>query len=77
MPKPRTSPQPPKQRTRGASRYKRGETTRLLQGARDAGFTVRGIEVDPVTGKLTVLVGNSDAPDARNPSPSPGRCDAK
>jgi hypothetical protein len=61
MTKPRISPQPPKQRTRGASRYKSGETKRLLKGALDAGLQVTGLEVDPVTGALRVLC-NSDAP---------------
>ena len=56
MPRDPTPTQPPKQRTRGLSRYKRSETTRLLQGAIDAGLTVRGLEVDPVTGALRVLV---------------------
>ena len=59
-----TPTQPPKQRTRGLSRYKRSETTRLLQGAIDAGLTVRGIEVDPITGALRVLVeSGKDKPD--------------
>jgi hypothetical protein len=77
MTKPRISPQPPKQRTRGASRYKRGETTRLLQGALGAGLPVRGLEVDPVTGALRVLFGQPDAPDARSSPPSLEGGDAK
>jgi hypothetical protein len=57
--KSRNSPQSPKQQpTRGFSRYKRSETSRLLKGAMDAGLTVRGVEIDPVTGVLRVLVGN-------------------
>jgi hypothetical protein len=47
---------PLKPRARGASRYKRSETSRLLKGAIDAGLTVRGLEVDSVTGALRVLV---------------------
>ena len=54
---PRTPPQPAKRRKRGPSRYRRSETSRLLKGALDAGLTVRGIEVDAVTGALRVLVG--------------------
>jgi hypothetical protein len=49
---------PKRQPTRGFSRYKRSETFRLVKGAMDAGLTVRGLEVDPVTGALRVLVGN-------------------
>jgi hypothetical protein len=62
MPKPQTPTQPPKQRTRGLSRYKRSETRRLLKGAADAGLTVRGLEVDAVTGDLRVLVGKPGEP---------------
>jgi hypothetical protein len=50
------------QRTRGLSRYKRSETARLVRGALDAGLTVRGIEADPVTGALRILVGKGDEP---------------
>jgi hypothetical protein len=56
MAKSRNSPQPLKPRTRGLSRYKSSETKRLLQGTIAAGLTVRGIEVDPITGALRHLV---------------------
>jgi hypothetical protein len=59
---PPNSPQPPKQRTRGLSRFKRSEASRLVKGARDAGLTVCGIEVDRVTGNLRVLVGQPGEP---------------
>jgi hypothetical protein len=49
--------QKPKRRARSSSRYKRSETFRLVKGAQDAGLTVRGLEVDPATGVLRVLVG--------------------
>jgi len=62
--KSRNSPRPPKrQPRRGFSRYKRSETARLLKGAADAGHTVRGLEVDPVTGALRILFGKPDEPD--------------
>jgi hypothetical protein len=67
---PKSHPQSLKQRTRGLSRYKRSETTRLLKGAIDAGLTVRGLEVDPVTGALRVLVG---APSTDTESDTPER----
>src|SRR5215472_9311688 len=51
-----------KQRTRGFSRYRRSETSRLLKGAADAGLTVRSFEVDPVTGALRVFVGKESEP---------------
>jgi hypothetical protein len=62
MAKSRNPTQPSKQRTRGASRYKRSETSRLLKGAADAGLTVRSFEVDPVTGALRVFVGKGGEP---------------
>jgi hypothetical protein len=52
--------QKPERRPRGFSRYKRSETFRLVKGAQDAGLTVRGLEVDPATGVLRVLIGNPD-----------------
>jgi hypothetical protein len=55
------TPAPSKQRTRSASRYKRSETSRLLRGAIDAGLTVRGIEADPVTGTLRILLDSGNA----------------
>jgi hypothetical protein len=56
MAKPQASP-PKQQHTRGFSRFKRSETSRLVRGVIDAGLPVRGIEADPDTGKLRVLVG--------------------
>jgi hypothetical protein len=39
-------------------RTRRPSTTRLLKSAIAVGLTVRGIELDPVTGTLRVLVGD-------------------
>ena len=55
-------PQPLKRRPRGPSRYRRRETARLVRSVLDAGLTVRGVGVDPVTGALRVLVGKPDEP---------------
>ena len=62
MPRPQPPTQPSKQRTRGLSRFKRSETSRLLKGALDAGLPVRGLEADPVSGALRVLVGQPGEP---------------
>jgi hypothetical protein len=59
------APSQSSKQTRGASRYKRSETSRLLKAAADAGLTVRGIEVDPVTGALRVLVGKEGEPQGK------------
>jgi hypothetical protein len=59
---PQKPTQPPKRRPRGLTRHKRRETARLLRSTIDAGLTVRGVEVDPVTGALRVLVGKPDEP---------------
>jgi hypothetical protein len=47
----------PKRRTRGLSKIKKTEITRVAKGLLAAGFPVRGFEVDPTTGKFSVLVG--------------------
>jgi hypothetical protein len=49
---PQSSSQPPNQRKR------RPSSTYLLKAAAAAGLSIRGIEVDPNTGKFTVLVGD-------------------
>jgi hypothetical protein len=59
---PQSPPQPPKRRPRGVTRHKRRETARLVRSVLDAGLTVRGIETDPVTGVLRVLVGKDGEP---------------
>ena len=62
-PMPQSPPQPPKaRRPRGLTRHRRRETARLLRSTIDAGLTVRGIEVDPDSGALRVLVGEPDEP---------------
>ena len=68
-PKSRTHTKRRKPRTRGLSRYKRSETSRLLKGVIDAGLTPRGLEVDPVSGTLRVLVesGKGTTPDRDTP----------
>jgi hypothetical protein len=55
-------PQPRKRRPRGLTRHRRRETARLLRSALDAGLTVRGLEVDPVSGALRVLISKPDEP---------------
>ena len=60
---PQSPPQPLKaRRPRGLTRHKRRETARLVRSVLDAGLSVRGVEVDPVTGALRVLVGKPDEP---------------
>ena len=62
MAKSRTPTRPPKPRTRGLSRYKRSETSRLVRGVLDAGLCVHGVEIDLRTGALRVLAGKPDEP---------------
>jgi hypothetical protein len=67
-PKPRKLTQLLRQPTRGASRFKRSEAKRLLQSAVDVGLNVCGLEIDPNTGALRVLVdppAAANAPDGR------------
>jgi hypothetical protein len=58
---PQSSSQPPNERKR------RPSSTYLLKAAAAAGLSIRGIEVDPNTGKFTVLVGEP-APLAKAPT---------
>jgi hypothetical protein len=48
---PQAQSQPPKPRKR------RSSTTRFLRSAVAAGLPIRSVEVDPSTGKFTMLVG--------------------
>jgi hypothetical protein len=52
---------------RSFTRYKRSETARLIRAAADAGHTVRGLEVDPVTGVLRLLFNEPDGPQRDTP----------
>jgi hypothetical protein len=54
--------QPGQQRTRGPSRIRRSEATRVFKAVIEAGLQVRGIEVDSETGVWRILIGE------------PGRC---
>jgi hypothetical protein len=52
---------PKKQRrTRGPSKFRKSEVARAARGMIAAGLSVRGIEIDPVTGTLRVLVGQPE-----------------
>jgi hypothetical protein len=55
-PKP-NKPKPQTRHTRGPSKFKRTDLTKAAKATLAAGLPVRGIHVDPVTGKITVLVG--------------------
>ena len=52
----------PKRRTRGLSKFRKSEISRAIQGVRDTGLTPCGVEVDPVSGKIRVLVGEPGEP---------------
>jgi hypothetical protein len=54
----RQKPKPPR-RTRGLSKFKRTDLTKAAKATLAAGLPVRGIDVDPATGKITVLVGQT------------------
>jgi len=50
-----------KRRTRGLSKFKRSDLTKAAQATIAADLPVRGVEVDPVTGKIRVLIGEPTA----------------
>jgi hypothetical protein len=54
--------QKPKRRTRGLTKIKKTEITRVARGVLAAGLPLRGFEVDPASGKFSVLVGQPGEP---------------
>jgi hypothetical protein len=55
-----------KRRTRGLTKIKRTEITRVTRGVLAAGLNLRGVEVDPISGKFRVLVGDETPADANS-----------
>ena len=55
-------PKPQTRYMRGPSKFKRTDLTRAAKATLAAGLPVRGIEVDPVTGRITIQVGPPAAP---------------
>ena len=48
---------------RGVNRFYQREVSRALRGARDAGENVERVEVDPASGRITVIIGKAEAAD--------------
>jgi hypothetical protein len=48
-------------RERSPSRFRRTEASRLVRAALDAGLTIGRVEVDTVSGKISVIPGNAEA----------------
>jgi hypothetical protein len=44
-------------RTRGPSKFRKTEVVRAARAMLAAGLSVRGVEVDPTTGRFSVLIG--------------------
>lgn len=42
------------------NRFRRTEAKRLVQATLDAGLSVKRVEVDPASGKISVIPGNAD-----------------
>jgi hypothetical protein len=61
----KAAPVPAKRRTRGLSKFKRTDLAKAAQAAKTAGLPVRGIEIDPATGRFTVLIGEPTAADGK------------
>jgi hypothetical protein len=45
---------------RGPNRFTRTETVRLLRSAQAAGLPVERVEIDPHTGRISVIVGRPE-----------------
>jgi hypothetical protein len=59
---------PPKyRRGRGPARFKRAECRRAIKAAVDAGLTVSRVDIDPATGKISVIAGKPEAGTADTP----------
>jgi hypothetical protein len=58
-------PKPRLRQGRGLTKIKRTEITRAALGVLAAGLTLSGVEIDPISGKFRVLVGEP-APTAVN-----------
>ena len=55
-------PKPQTRHARGLSKFKKTDLTRAAKATLAAGLPVRGIDVDPVTGRITIQVGPPAAP---------------
>ncbi len=52
-----------KSKHRGPSKFRKTEATRLVRAALDAGLTIKRVEIDPATGRISVIPGSpGDAP---------------
>src|SRR5262245_46483504 len=58
----RQKPPPQARRTRGLSKFKRTDLIKAAKATLAAGLSIRGIDVDPATGRISVLVGPPAAP---------------
>ena len=69
MPKPRSSkPTPPRSsKPRTPNRFRERELARAVRAARAAGG--ERVEIDPATGKISVVIGKSGEADAANKNP--------
>jgi hypothetical protein len=54
---------------RGSNRFNQREITRAIKGVEEAGRTPERIEVDPKTGKITIVVRGEAASKANNNNP--------
>jgi hypothetical protein len=52
---------------RGKQAFKRGDVTRAVKGAVNAGLDVQGVEVDADAGNIRVTVKKPDPPTAEKP----------
>jgi hypothetical protein len=65
----KTKSKPKQRRVRGPTRIRKTEITRAIAGVRAAGLTPGGVEIDPISGKIRVLVGEPAAAGATANNP--------
>ena len=56
-PAPENSVPKPRPKLRGPGRFRQTETARVVRAALSAGLPVARVEVDPASGKITVIAG--------------------
>lgn len=56
----------PQRRSRGLTKIRKTEIERVTRGIKAAGLPMRGVEVDPASGKFTILFGKPDEPGPAN-----------
>jgi hypothetical protein len=64
-----------KRAPRTANRFNQREVARAMRAVTDTGAAVERVEVDPASGKISVILKNKDAPPTDDDEPNPWLAD--